>query len=378
LRIVCPFIKEAPVRRLLGDSPPPTVEVITRFSLADFGAGVSDIGALRALIDAGARVRGVRHLHSKLFVFGDSQAIVTSANLTMAALSRNFEFGCVADESYIVAQCRAYFDRLWANAGHDLASSALDTWSAQVADFLATGGRPAAAQTLPDHGATPPEAPSPGWPASATGEGWPAQSGQAFVKMFGEGHNRAPWSLDTLEEVEVSGCHWACTYPSGRRPRIVDDGDTVFMGRMVRSPADTAVYGRAIALAYVDGRDDASSAELAARPWKAQWPHYVRVHHAEFVAGRLSNGVSLRALIDALGTDAFASTQARAARGESGINPRMSVRQQPAVRLSSEGAAWLSAQLDKAFFLHGRVPTDDLAELDWPEDVVGPVPGTAV
>ena len=38
--------------------------MITRFNLADFAEGVSDIEALRLLLDAGANIRGIRNLHA--------------------------------------------------------------------------------------------------------------------------------------------------------------------------------------------------------------------------------------------------------------------------------------------------------------------------
>ena len=48
------------------------------------------------LLDAGARVRGIRKLHAKLYLFGASRAVITSANLTKSALDSNHEFGLVA------------------------------------------------------------------------------------------------------------------------------------------------------------------------------------------------------------------------------------------------------------------------------------------
>jgi phosphatidylserine/phosphatidylglycerophosphate/cardiolipin synthase-like enzyme len=67
------------------------LQAITWFNLADFAKGVSDIDALRMLLDAGASVRGIRNLHAKVYLFGVSRAIITSANLTAAALDRNHE-----------------------------------------------------------------------------------------------------------------------------------------------------------------------------------------------------------------------------------------------------------------------------------------------
>jgi hypothetical protein len=124
------------------------------------------------------------------------------------------------------------------------------------------------------------------------------------------------------------------------------------------------VFGRAVALRYVEGRDDAGAEELALRPWKRRWPHLIRVHDGEFVAGTLADGVSLGELMDALGAEAFASTQRNALIGRGNVDPRQAYRQQPAVRLSHEGREWLDARLDEAFARAGRLPAAQIARLD--------------
>ena len=92
IMIICPFIKVSVINRFLSHDPS-KVRVVTRFNLADFSAGVSDIESLRKLLDAGAKVRGLRNLHAKLYLFGASRMILTSANLTKAALNSNHELG---------------------------------------------------------------------------------------------------------------------------------------------------------------------------------------------------------------------------------------------------------------------------------------------
>jgi hypothetical protein len=67
---------------------------------------------------------------------------------------------------------------------------------------------------------------------------------------------------------------------------------------------------------HVPGRDDATPEDIARRGWKATWSRYIRVHHAEFVAGTMANGVSLNELMGALGTNSFSPTQRNASRGE--------------------------------------------------------------
>jgi hypothetical protein len=367
LRIVCPFIKKAAAERLLRRGKPTSIQVITRASLDDFYGGVSDIGALRLLIKNGASIRVVKNLHAKLYLFGKAQAIVTSANLTEAALLRNHEFGLVAQDSKQVGQCRRYFDNFWKVAGEDISPARLDEWEQRVTDHLAGGGRVGTGSNLGDEGVyvenftEPANLPVP-----------VSDIEQAFVKFFGEGHNRAPFSMTVLEEVEGSGSHWACTYPKGKRPRKVRDGAVMFMGRLVASPRDIVIYGRAIAEAHEPGRDDASNKDFRRRSWKQKWPHYIRVHDPEFVGGTLFNGVSLNELMDALGSDSFASTQRNAARGDgSNTEPRRAFMQQASVELSPEGIAWMNEQIERAFARHGKLRERELRTLDWPDGFKG-------
>ena len=114
--------------------------------------------------------------------------------------------------------------------------------------------------------------------------------------------------------LERTGAHWAGWYPAGRRPRSVHEGATMFLARLVTAHGvgDIAVFGRATALAYVEGRDDATPEDLARRPWKARWPHCIRVRDAEFVAGTLADGTVCEAL-DLTDLDAIDALIARVA-----------------------------------------------------------------
>jgi hypothetical protein len=92
---------------------------------------------------------------------------------------------------------------------------------------------------------------------------------------------------------------------------------------------------------YVDGRDDATDAEIELRPWRARWSRYIRVHDVEFINGNLSDGVSLNELIDSFGPDSFASTKRNALAGSGNTNPRSAPSQQPAVELTTGAMAWM-------------------------------------
>lgn len=139
------------------------------------------------------------------------------------------------------------------------------------------------------------------------------------------------------------------------------------MGRMVNEPNDTLIYGRAIGEKHRPGRDDATAEDIARRSWKTTWPHYIRVHHAEFLSGDLANGISLNALMRELGSDSFLPTQRNAQRGSGNTDPHKAYRQQAAVELTPQAATWLNGQLDSAFLKHGRLTAAQLEALDWPE-----------
>ncbi len=360
LRIISPFIKSRAAERLLAYSPK-HVQVITRFDLADFVQGVSDIEALRVLLDAGAAVRGIRNLHAKLYLFGRRRTIVTSANLTSAALDSNHEFGLVSEDPSIMVGCESYFADLWRRAGSDLTAPELDRWHQTVASYQATGIRKRP-DDLPDYGADV------GLPPSSNVKIPPlfSEADQAFVKFLGQSRKRAPLSFQTIEEIDRAQCHWAVAYPEGKRPRAVADGALIFIARLVAEPNDIRIFGRAIGMRHVPGRDDATPEEVERREWKRIWPHYVRVHHADFVAGTLANAISLNELMDELGADAFASTQRNARRGKGNTNPRHAYLRQAAVELSAEGLAWLLDRLQAAFDAHGKVPQDELDALYTP------------
>ncbi|ADZ70453.1 phospholipase D family protein [Polymorphum gilvum] len=362
LRIVSPFIKAGVLYRL-PLAAPGVARVITRFNLADFAEGVSDIAALRALLEAGVSVRGVRNLHAKLYVFAD-RAIVTSANLTEAALSRNLEFGFVSADAGVLETCRAYFDDLWARCGPDLTAGMLERWEPIMSRHRLSHGQPIRQEKLADFGVDVGFASPLAWATLPL----VAEAAQAFVKFLGVSSDRFALSYPTAELVRRANCHRLLAYPAAKRPTGVREGAVMYIGRLTRDPNgknDIHVFGRAIAVRHEPGRDDATDKEIARQPWLATWPRFVRVHHAEILAGSLANGISLNDLMDHLGPNSFAPTKRNVSRGSGNTDPRRAYRQQPAVEVSAEGRAWLDERFQAALETHGIIPKADLEALDW-------------
>ena len=150
LQIVCPYITDGAIEPLLTLTLG-SIKVVTRFNLNDLASGASDINALRRLLDASGEVRGVRNLHAKLYLFGSSRAIITSANLTTSGLEKNHELGIVTDSSCDIKTCQDYFDKLW-ESGQELGPNDLDRWSTTLKQHMEkVKGLPGADQ-LKDYG----------------------------------------------------------------------------------------------------------------------------------------------------------------------------------------------------------------------------------
>lgn len=364
LRFISPFIKHDELKRLLGLSQRP-ISVITRFNLRDFAARVSDTSALRLVLEQGGEVRGVKNLHSKLYLFGSQRAVITSANLTHAGLNRNHEFGLDSDDENVVTACGEYFKGIWDRTDRPLTHKMLDEWDEKL-DRQWSARRPESfASGLGDYGEDIGLTPDP----FESRFGAFLDAPQFFCKLQGMSSDRSPLEASVFEEIKRTGCHWALAYPSKRRPRAVMDGALMFISRFTKDPADIRVFGRALGFEHVPGRDEATEEDIKDIDWKRERRQYIRVQGPEFVAGSLRNGVSLYALMREMGADIFASTYRHKTANHGNIDPFKAYMQQPQVELTPAGSAELNIRLQKQFEEHGLVSKHELSGLYAPKHV---------
>jgi hypothetical protein len=115
VRIASAYVTEA---SLFPGRPKRKTQLLTSLSREDVVFGATSLIALESLIGAGVQCRilsqGPR-LHAKVYVFGNTSAVVTSANLTRNALDANIEVG-VSLTGDVVRELADWFDRLWKDA----------------------------------------------------------------------------------------------------------------------------------------------------------------------------------------------------------------------------------------------------------------------
>jgi len=94
IRLCAPFVKGDVVGDvMIVRQQKATVDLITKISLKNFHSKASDISALNNILSNGGTVYNCSNLHAKVYIFDDSQCVITSANITSSGFKRNVECG---------------------------------------------------------------------------------------------------------------------------------------------------------------------------------------------------------------------------------------------------------------------------------------------
>lgn len=113
IKLCSPFIKEGIINEIYDNINSNTsLNVLTKFNIANFYKEVSDISALDKILFNHHQIFNHSALHAKFYVFDNSNAIIASANLTFAGLNRNYEYGILIDDSNSISQISNDFDQL--------------------------------------------------------------------------------------------------------------------------------------------------------------------------------------------------------------------------------------------------------------------------
>lgn len=97
-----PFIKTEIVKNIFKVTKKDLLmELITNINLESFHRKSSDIEAINMVVDKGT-VYNHTTLHAKFFIFDSKKCLITSANLTISGLRKNFECGVFTDNPNIV------------------------------------------------------------------------------------------------------------------------------------------------------------------------------------------------------------------------------------------------------------------------------------
>jgi hypothetical protein len=116
IKITSPFVKENICDEILSaKNKKVKLELITSFKLKNIHCGSLDIGAIEKIINAKGEVRNFSKLHSKIYIFDEEKAVVSSANLTNSGLVGNYEYGIYSNDKSFVSQVLFDFGTIFNN-----------------------------------------------------------------------------------------------------------------------------------------------------------------------------------------------------------------------------------------------------------------------
>jgi hypothetical protein len=330
--IINPFLQPDTVKYFFSAYRKP-IRVLTRFNLNDFYCGV--------------------------FSFDSVCTLVSSANLTDAAMTRNVEFGLITSSPDAVKAVEAEFERIWDKAGASLTQADVEKWRQEVEDARKLAPAPRI-NALGDRGttvATGGFVAPPGAEVNRDTRFDLENSENFFCKFSASSKDRQPGTVTVKSWIVNSDFVIGGFYPKGKQPWIVKNGDVMFPAVLSRGTHDDImIIGRAYALAFLPSTDTATVADwsMPGKSWKKDWPFVTRFRDSEFIEGMIADGVSLAEVMRLFGTDAFVTAQERA-KVDPAYKPQRSVRQHPYVRLTYEAAQWVNAQLDLRFAALGTI-----------------------
>lgn len=112
LRITSPFIRLNPVEKMISAKDADvSIEYITSFKLMNFYRKSSDFEALDTILKNNGIIRNYQPLHSKVYIFDEKQAIITSGNFTNGGMNTNYEYGVlIKDENNVGSVLQDFYD----------------------------------------------------------------------------------------------------------------------------------------------------------------------------------------------------------------------------------------------------------------------------
>jgi len=113
IKITSPFVKKDICDEMLSaKNSSSKINLITSFKLMSIHAGALDISAIENILNDNGTVKNYPKLHSKIYLFDDKKAVITSGNLTHGGMVRNFEYGVYIDEIKTVEKIITDFNNI--------------------------------------------------------------------------------------------------------------------------------------------------------------------------------------------------------------------------------------------------------------------------
>lgn len=319
--IITPFIKKQPAHRLAQIIQKNKVDcvLISRFNYENFATGVSDIDALIELHQAGAKVLALKNLHTKLYLIDDCIVILGSANFTNGGLQGNHELSLIAtDESQLFQKCDEYFADMRAAIEADHKGIVTGEWlhtvkkrvqqlckdkkkNATTIDKTGDLGAELPHKAIVEENDTVQDFLQSKLKKKTQNRCWIKFSASSAQRKPNKPNQIQPYAFDYNKEGQC-----ATYFSEKHKPRKIQEGDKIFLA-LHSWDQNGKACPIIVAQAFCHEFKEENKLDE-----DCQWPYFIELYNEQAlpeVSKTIQYGVPLYEVVEALGTDMYASSQ---------------------------------------------------------------------
>ena len=366
IKIISPFIglnTSSIISDYLKQNKNCKCTIITRFYRQDFLDGVSNLDALKLLINSNVDIYALKNLHSKLYLIDGNYGIIGSANFTMGGFKSNHELSLeIEDEVELLEDLSIYFDdlknRIIDNGEYKLTPEKIEDESIMVNKIFK--GRKD--KTVKYRNSIT-------WGADITKivkeeiiekdnieeflrNEVISSNDIAWLKFEGTGDNRFENTYKYLPNKLSSKNIYAASFP--KKPRSIEGGVTLFISVLSydnKGNAIPMIVGRTKSKGY-NSNNIVTDFDIKKTEWLERYPYYVELYNIEIINSEIVNGISLNEMIMQLKTDLYPNTVGKNI-GQEDIRKRH--HQKSHIRITSLAKDILNEKLDDLFNKYGSI-----------------------
>ena len=115
IKIISPFLSMSMAEKLCKVVSEKNIKCtfITRIYIQDMLEKANSLDAIELMMKSGIKVYAEKFLHTKLYLFDDTEAIVGSANFTCGGFKSNVELSLLlSEETEVITELHSYFDSM--------------------------------------------------------------------------------------------------------------------------------------------------------------------------------------------------------------------------------------------------------------------------
>lgn len=348
-------------------------KIITRFNREEFIQGANSIKGLERLLEAGADLFALQHLHTKLYVFDKENIIMGSANFTLSGFFKNHELGLlIKNEIQFSQQCVNYFveilTQIYEKGDYRITKDLLKEELEFVTKAMTRLGKM-------KKSSNPNEYNQKRWGAVIDVNENSIQSNPNYnfkehfdiledittqdlsdeelftgARIKFEGNSTSRISNKDVYVKRKKSLHEYLNrtfYP--RKPSSIQEGEYIFIALLSKDKYgnDTPIIvGYAITLAFKE-ENVISEADPNSKKWNNRYPYYIQFTDGKFLKTPIENGISLIELCNELKHKVYPNTQNAPQVSITEILKRH--HQKAHIKITNEAKQFLKTRLDKLF-----------------------------